>query len=342
VTVDGDAPPGLDLGRLGAWLPGAVPGACSELTAKLIAGGNSNLTYEVTDGTGTWIVRRPPLGHVLATAHDMAREYRVMTALRPTGVPVPRTFALCEDPGVLGAPFYVMEKAAGRPYRYVADIAPLGRERTRAISQSLIDVLAALHQVDPAAVGLAGFGRPEGFLGRQVSRWKKQLDASYTRDLPAVGELHARLAADIPAESAVGIVHGDYRLDNALVDGTGRITAVIDWEMATLGDPLTDLALMVVYGRLAEALPGTVVDASSAPGYLSEGEIIDRYAAVSPRGLSRFGFYLGLASFKLAAILESIRYRYVHGHSVGEDVGHLGEAVHPLLDRGLTAIKEYR
>jgi aminoglycoside phosphotransferase (APT) family kinase protein len=337
----GDAPPGLDRERLGAWLPSAVPGAGSELTATLIAGGNSNLTYEVTDGAGTWIVRRPPLGHVLATAHDMAREYRVMTALQPTDVPVPRTFALCEDTGVLGAPFYVMEKMAGRPYRYVADIAPLGPERTRAISESLVDVLAALHQVDPARVGLADFGRPVGFLGRQVSRWKKQLDASYTRDLPAADELFARLAADIPTESAAGIVHGDYRLDNALVDDTDRITAVIDWEMATLGDPLTDVALMLVYGRLAEALPGTVVDVSSAPGYLSESEIVDRYAAGGPRDLSRFGFYLGLASFKLAAILEGIHYRYVHSQSVGEDVGHLGEAIHPLLDRGLTAIKEY-
>ncbi|MBO9520621.1 MAG: phosphotransferase family protein [Nocardioidaceae bacterium] len=330
--------PGLDLDRLLPWLPGAV----GELSASLIAGGKSNLTYEVTDGTSTWIVRRPPLGHVLATAHDMAREYRVMAALQPTAVPVPGTVVLCEDPEVLGAPFYVMEKVAGRPYRFVDDIAPLGPDRTRAISSSLVDTLVTLHQVDPAAVGLADFGRPEGFLGRQVRRWKKQLDASYTRDLPAAEELHARLAADIPAESAAGIVHGDYRLDNVLVDETDRLTAVIDWEMATLGDPLTDLALLVVYGRLGETAAGAVVDVASAPGFLSEDEIVERYAASSPRDLSRFGFYLGLASFKLAGILEGIHYRYVHGQTVGEGFAHVGDTIHPLLDGGLTALKEYR
>jgi aminoglycoside phosphotransferase (APT) family kinase protein len=332
--------PGLDLARLGAWLPSAIAGAGSELSATLIAGGRSNLTYEVTDGNGTWIVRRPPLGHVLATAHDMAREYRVMAALRHTRVPVPRMFGLCEDTAVLGAPFYVMQKVVGRPYRYAADIAPLGPERTREISSALVDTLVRLHQVDPAAVGLGDFGRPAGFLGRQVSRWKKQLDASYTRDLPAADELYGRLAADIPTESATGIVHGDYRLDNVLTDEKDRLVAVIDWEMATLGDPLTDLALMVVYGRLGEAAAGNqVVDVASAAGYLSEPEIIERYAAASPRDLSHFGFYLALASFKLAAILEGIHYRYQQGQTVGEGFSSIGEAIHPLLDGGLSALK---
>jgi aminoglycoside phosphotransferase (APT) family kinase protein len=335
------SPPGLDLERLGAWLPSVLPDVGGDLSATLIAGGKSNLTYEVTDGAGSWIVRRPPLGHVLATAHDMAREFRVMSALQPTDVPVPRTFGLCEDAEVLGAPFYVMEKVAGRAYRHVADIAPIGPERTRAISSALVDTLVALHQVDPESVGLADFGRPEGFLGRQVSRWKKQLDASYTRDLPAAEELHARLAADIPSESATGIVHGDFRLDNVLVDDRDRLTAVIDWEMATLGDPLTDLALMVVYARLGRTLAGNqVADVASAPGFLSEAEIIERYAAASPRDLSRFGFYLGLASFKLAAILEGIHYRYRHGQTVGEGFAGIGEAIGPLLEGGLGAMSD--
>jgi len=313
-----------------------------ELSARLIAGGKFNLTYEVSDGVTTWILRRPPLGHVLATAHDMAREYRVMSALQPTDVPVPATYGLCADDSVLGAPFYLMARVEGRPYRFVDDVVPLGRERTRAISAALVDTLVALHAVDPAAVGLADFGRPEGFLARQVSRWKKQLDASHTRDLPAADELHARLLADIPAESRTGIVHGDYRLDNVLVDDTDLLRAVIDWEMATLGDPLTDLALMLVYGRLGEAVSDNrIVNVTSAPGYLSETEIIERYAGHTPRDMSRFGFYLGLASFKLAGILEGIHYRYVHGQTVGEGFAGIGDMIDPLLDGGLTAMKEH-
>ncbi|PPJ15119.1 phosphotransferase family protein [Nocardia cyriacigeorgica] len=336
--------PGLDLGRFSTWLRGRLPITSAALRGTVIAGGKSNLTYEISDGTTRWIVRRPPLGHVLATAHDMAREYRVMDALRQTDVPVPAMYALCQDDTVLGAPFYVMEHVEGMPYRTAAELAELGPERTRAISTRLVDTLAALHAVDPATVGLSDFGRPEGFLARQVNRWKKQLDASYTRDLPAAAELHSRLAADVPAESTAGIVHGDYRLDNVLIDDQDRAAAVIDWEMATLGDPLTDLALMIVYGRLA-AEPVSevrVADASTAPGFLTEAQIIARYTERSERDMSRFGFYLGLAAFKLAAILEGVHYRYLHGQTVGEGFAHVGDAVEPLLESGLTALKEHR
>ena len=335
--------PGLDLGRLSDWMTRAVPGAGRQLSATLLAGGKSNLTYAVTDGSSEWVVRRPPLGHVLATAHDMAREYRVMSALQATDVPVPTTVAFCDDADVLGAPFYVMERVEGTPYRFASELEPLGPERTRIISERLVDTLAALHAVDPVAVGLADFGRPEGFLGRQVRLWKKQMDASYTRDLPAADELHRLLEADIPAESATGIVHGDFRLDNVLTDADDRPAAVIDWEMATLGDPLTDLALMCVYGRLGAQVKGnSIVDCASAPGYLGEDEIIARYARGSDRDLSRFGFYVGLASFKLAAILEGIHYRYLKGQTVGEGFANIGDATHPLLDAGLTAMKENR
>ncbi|MBM7516025.1 phosphotransferase family protein [Nocardioides nitrophenolicus] len=336
-------PPGLDLDALGPWLAAAVPGAGSSLTAELVAGGKSNLTFVVSDGSAEWIVRRPPLGHVLATAHDMGREYRVMSALQDTAVPVPRTDAFCADPTVIGAEFYVMERCAGTPYRRAAELSLLGAERTRAISESLVDILADLHAVDPARVGLADFGRPEGFLGRQVARWRKQLDASHTRDLPAADELHRRLAASVPAESATGIVHGDFRLDNVLVDtadGADRATAVLDWEMATLGDPLTDLALMLTYHRLGATVGEAVTDASTAPGFLGEDEIIARYAAASDRDLSGFGWYLGLAAFKLAAILEGIHYRFLAGQTVGEGFDDIGAAIHPLLDAGLTAMKE--
>lgn len=334
--------PGLDLERLGPWLSTVVPGAGADLTARLIAGGKSNLTYEVSDGRSAWIVRRPPLGHVLATAHDMAREYRVMSALRGTGVPVPTTYALCEDEAVLGAPFYVMELVSGRPYRYATDLAALGEARTRTISEALVDTLVDLHHVEPDAVGLGDVGRPDGFLDRQVRRWRKQLDASYTRDLPVADELYERLAGSVPAGSMVGIVHGDFRLDNVLVDDLDRMAAVIDWEMATLGDPLTDLALMLVYGRLAASAPGVgITDVTTADGFLSEAETVQRYADRSQRDLVGFGFYVGLASFKLAGILEGIHYRYVHGQTVGDGFAHIGELVVPLLDEGLTALKEY-
>ncbi|HWJ10203.1 MAG TPA: phosphotransferase family protein [Nocardioides sp.] len=332
--------PGLDLDRLAGWLPGALPDAGTDLSAALVAGGKSNLTYTLTDGAHTWILRRPPMGHVLATAHDMAREFRVMSALQGTGVPVPRTHAFCDDPGVIGAPFYLMERVAGTPYRRATELEALGPERTRAISTQLVDALVALHAIDPAAVGLADFGRPAGFLGRQVALWRKQLAASYTRDLPAADELHALLAADVPTESAAGIVHGDFRLDNVLVDDDDRATAVLDWEMATLGDPLTDLALMLTYHRLGATVGEAVTDAALAPGFLSEDEIVERYAAGSERDLSRFGWYLGLAAFKLAAILEGIHYRHLAGQTVGEGFAGIGEAIHPLLDAGLNAIKE--
>jgi aminoglycoside phosphotransferase (APT) family kinase protein len=334
------SPRGLDLDRLAAWLPEAVPGAGTDLSARLVVGGKSNLTYALTDGATEWILRRPPLGHVLATAHDMAREYRVMSALQGTDVPVPTTYALCEDESVLGAPFYVMERVAGTPYRHARDLEALGPTRTRVVATGLVDTLAALHRVDPAAVGLADFGRPEGFLRRQVERWRKQLAASYTRELPSADELHRRLATSIPEESATGIVHGDYRLDNVLTDDHDRPVAVLDWEMATLGDPLTDLALMLVYHRLGRHVTGDLVaDAASAPGFLDEHEILARYAEHSDRDLSGFGFYLGLAAYKLAGIVEGIHYRHLQGHTLGPGFDEVGAAVEPILEAGLASLR---
>jgi len=342
------SPPGLDLASLTAWwrrtLDEGETALASDLSAELIAGGKSNLTYRVTDGVRTWVVRRPPLGHVLATAHDMAREHRVMTALADTDVPVPRTHALCEDDSVVGAPFYVMRDVAGVPYRTAGELEPLGADRVRRISEGMVDTLAALHEVDPGAVGLADFGRPDGFLERQVRRWGKQMAASQTRDLPAADELHARLAKQVERAAAAGtsgIVHGDYRLDNILTDADDRPAAVVDWEMATLGDTLTDVALLVVYGRLATIVPEVVADATTAPGFLAEDELLERYAAArggrADAGLADLGFHVGLAAYKLAAILEGIHYRFQHGQTVGEGFDRVGDAVHPLLAAGLAA-----
>lgn len=334
--------PGLDLGRLGAWLPSAVPGAGSDLTAKLIAGGKSNLTYLVTDGNSSWIVRRPPVGELLATAHDMGREYRMMSALAPTAVPVPAMYAFCDDAAVLGAPFYVMAEVDGSPYRRATELEALGAERTRAISERLVDTLITVHSVDPASVGLADFGRPQAFLGRQVERWHKQFVAARTRDLPVMEQLYQALAGRVPADSAPGIVHGDYRLDNVLFDAGDRPAAVLDWELSTIGDSLTDLALMVAYGRLAGSDAGQAVsDVSEARGFLTEHEIVDRYTAGIDRPLGDFGFYLGLAFFKVAGIFEGIHYRYVNGQTVGDGFSFAGDAVHFLLDAGLNALKEH-
>ncbi|QYJ02566.1 phosphotransferase family protein [Nocardioides panacisoli] len=338
-------PPGVDLERLRPWFADHVSGAHGDaLAASLITGGKSNLTYRVTDGAREWILRRPPLGHVLATAHDMGREYRVMSALADTAVPVPTTYGFCDDPDVLGADFYVMEAVEGTPYRLAEELRPLGADRVRTMSTALVDTMVDLHHVDPTAVGLSDFGRPEGFLTRQVARWQKQLAASHSRDLPDAERLHARLEAlapDVDATAVPGIVHGDYRLDNVLVDSEDRLRAVLDWEMATVGDPVTDLALMLLYGRLAEhADENVVADATKAPGFLSEAEIIARYDERSDRDLSHLGFYLGLAAFKLAAILEGIHYRYIHGQTVGPGFDSIGDAIHPLLAAGLTALKE--
>jgi aminoglycoside phosphotransferase (APT) family kinase protein len=265
-----------------------------------------------------------------------------MTALHDTDVPVPETYALCEDPGVLGAPFYVMERVGGTPYRLAAELLPLGPDRTRALATRMVDILVTLHAVDPVAVGLGDFGRPEGFLERQVRRWKRQLDASRSRPLPAADELHAVLAGDVPADAAPAIVHGDYRLDNLLVDGEGGVTAVLDWEMATLGDPLTDVALLLAYHALARLTTGqAVADACTAPGFLSDDEVVERYSR-GGRDLSDLGFYLGLAYFKIAVILEGIHYRHLHGQTVGEGFDQVGDAVEPLLEAGLSALKEHR
>ena len=331
--------PGLDLSRFAAWFDGACPGQIAgPLTGRLLAGGRSNLTYEVSDGAHRWVVRLPPLGHVLATAHDMGREYRVITALRDTSVPVALTYALCTDPEVIGAPFYVMSRIDGIPYRTEEEITPLGPVRTRAIAWRMIETLAQLHAVQPSEVGLADFGLPEGFLPRQVRRWKKQLDASRSRPVPGIDELYELLAASQPEGTPATIVHGDYRLDNLLVGPDDKIAAVVDWEMATLGDPLTDLGLLVVYQRMDRLHEGPM--ASEAPGYPSETEILDRYAQASGRDLSDLGFYIALGSFKLAVILEGIHYRYVHGQTVGDGFEQIGSQVEPLVVSGLAAIRK--
>jgi aminoglycoside phosphotransferase (APT) family kinase protein len=325
---------GLDLEALAKHL-GTGP-----LTGELLSGGRSNLTYAVSDGARSLIVRRPPLGHVLATAHDMGREYRVMTALAPTDVPVPRTYTLCEDPEVIGAPFYVMANVTGDIHRTAAAAADLGLDRLTSIAAHLGEVLARLHAVDPASVGLAGFGRPEGFLDRQLVRWTKQLDASRSRDLPGIDELRDRLAADVPHNPRAAIVHGDYRLDNVIVGDDDRLAAVIDWEMSTLGDPLTDVGALLMYWDMmlrGEGMFGAVPDGAVFP---RADVLVDAYLAAGGAAVDRLPWYLAFAGFKLAVIAEGIHFRYQAGQTLGEGFAAFGDAVPLLVARGHQILSE--
>ena len=333
------APDGVDLERLRPYFAANVAGAHdAPLSATLIAGGRSNLTYSVTDGTSTWVLRRPPLGHVLPTAHDMAREYRVMTALAPTDVPVPRTLALCEDNDVNDAPFYVMELVDGVIYRDGAALAGLSPDDARRASEVLVDVLAAIHAVDYDAVGLGEFGRPDGFLERQVRRWGEQWERSKTRELPEVDELARRLRAALPVSGPPTIVHGDYRLDNTMMakDDPGTIVAVLDWEMSTLGDPLADLGLFLLYwGRADAQVIATGAAIESQAGFLTRDEVVERYARVSGRPVDQMDWYQCFAAYKLAIIVEGINARYQMGKTLGEGFEAMGAMVSGLINGAL-------
>lgn len=332
--------PGLDLAALTRWLDAEHPGRrAGELTGEVIAGGKSNLTYRVGDGTSTWALRRPPLAHVLPTAHDMVREFRVISALAGTAVPVPQAVALCEDEGVLGAKFYLMGYVDGLVLDRPEAIARLDPAAARAACEQLVDTLVALHAVDPVAVGLGDFGRPDGFLARQVRRWHQQWQASETRPLDELGQVVDRLTATLPEQSPPAIVHGDYRLTNVMYrpDLSG-IAAVVDWEMATLGDPLADVGLLVVYQTLSAEDDFVMPRMSPGDGFLTPGELVARYDAASHRDLTHLDWYVGFGYFKLAVVAEGIHHRYLAGKTVGAGFEHFGPAVPKLLAAALRSL----
>jgi aminoglycoside phosphotransferase (APT) family kinase protein len=343
---------GLDLDALSAYLaahrPDLVPGP---LTGELIAGGRSNLTYALRSGPLSYVLRRPPLGHVLATAHDMGREFRVISALASTPVPVPEALLLCADTEVLGAPFYLMSHVPGVVYRHRAQTGTHSAAERERMAYAMIDTLAALHEVEPAAVGLADFGRPEGYLARQVRRWGQQLERSRSRDLPGADQLHQRLAASVPESGPARIVHGDYRLDNLLVDPEKlQVAAVLDWEMATLGDPLADLGLLLTYwdvmggdGALDStgALAGNPVadGLGAAAGFPPGAALIARYAERAGTPIPDLRWHTALGCYKLAVICEGIHYRYTLGQTVGEGFDRLGAMTVPLIHSGLSVME---
>ncbi|MGY1834960.1 phosphotransferase family protein [Blastococcus sp. SYSU DS0510] len=342
-------PPGADPAVVGPYLAAALgDDRWRSVTVELIAAGMSNLTYVVTPEGGSAddavILRRPPTGAVLATAHDMAREHRVISALGGTAVPVPRTLHLCTDTGVLGAPFYVMERVVGV---HVVREFPPGYadqpEQRRAVGERLVDVLADLHSVDHDAVGLSDFGRPEGFAARQVRRWTKQWDATRDRDRPGLDALAARLAETVPTTQGSGIVHGDYRLDNCLLDPAepGRIKAVLDWEMSTVGDPLTDLGMMLVYWPEAgEQRPSSQSPVTTLPGFPTRQQVAERYAGRTGTDLSELNWYVAFGFFKFAAIIAGIVARSAAGAMAGKDTTGYAERIDPCVELGRAALDD--
>lgn len=324
------APDGIDQTALEAWFGANVPGVEFPLRFERIAGGLSNLTYRVTDAAGQrWALRRPPLGKRLSSAHDMAREYRVISALGGTDVPMAPVVGLCEDESVNEAPFYVMEFVEGPVLRGLAEADAFPDEADRrAIGERVADTLAAIHAVDPDAVGLGDLGRKEGYVERQLRRWQGQWEKSKSRELETIDRVHERLAARVPEQGPATIVHGDYRLDNMILTPEGEVAAVVDWELCTLGDPLADVGTLMAYwpDRDAETL-SLGMPANLAPGFPTRKELADRYAASSGRDLSDLGFYVALGYWKLAIILEGVYARYVAG-----GYGKVDEGIHAFAE----------
>ena len=340
---------GLDLTALDRHLRSVGIARTGGLRAEQISGGRSNLTFLVFDDASKWVLRRPPLHGLTPSAHDMAREYRVVAALADTPVPVSPAVTMCDDESVLGAPFQMVQYVAGRVVRSAADLAALGDKNTidRCVD-ALIRVLADLHDVDPAAVGLADFGRPSGYLERQVRRWGSQWQHVRLPDDPRDADVHrlySALTQVIPRQSRSAIVHGDYRIDNTILDthDAATVRAVLDWELSTLGDPLSDAALMCVY---RDPMFDLIMDRHAAwtsPLLPSADELAHRYSVMSGQGLAHWNFYLALGYFKVAVIAAGIDYRRRRAADI-EPSGpqdayrRVGETVAPLVAAGLGAL----
>jgi aminoglycoside phosphotransferase (APT) family kinase protein len=344
MTEDGAVPGIENVSQLAGWLcKNGVTAAGQLPKVELITGGRSNLTYRLEfpepAQPARLVLRRPPLGHVLPTAHDMSREYRVISALHDTDIPVAAPVAFCSDADVIGAPFYVMQYVDGLVLRTREQAEMITPGQARQISERLAEMQAAIHGLDFARAGLSDFGRPAGYMSRQFSRWQRQWDLSVTREVPGYTELVARLAAGLPTDGEGTLVHGDFRVDNVLIAAgqRPRIAAVVDWEMATLGDPLADLGLSLVYW----ADPGDAewvdvevgASVTSAPGFLTREEFAATYAERSGRDLSGIGYYMAFGCFKLAVVLEGINARFLQHKTVGEGFDREGRAVPVLIRR---------
>ncbi|WP_174575723.1 phosphotransferase family protein [Nocardia miyunensis] len=311
-----------------------------ELRVELISGGRSNLTFAARDEVSRWVVRRPPVAGLTPSAHDMAREYTVTRALHGSAVPVARTVAFDAEGDALGAPMTVVEFVDGVVVRDQDDLAAFTDDQVAACVGETVRILAALHAVDPDAAGLSTFGRPAGFVARQVKLWASQWDRVKTRELTDVARLAEALAGALPPESPGAIVHGDFRIDNTIVDPAdpARIRAVVDWELSTLGDPLTDVALMCVYRSPAFDLVLGRRAAWTSPRLPDADALAQAYAVASCRDLDNWGFYLALANFKLGVIAEGITHRAVQGSDAGSDAARAAEATPEFMAAGLRAL----
>jgi aminoglycoside phosphotransferase (APT) family kinase protein len=310
---------GIDEARVVPWLEANIDDFAAPATFTLIAGGHSNLTFGVTDANGTkYVLRRPPLGHVLQSAHDMGREHKIIKALGPTTVPVPPALGYCEDVEVNGAPFYVMAFVDGHIIR-TSEIAQqkLTEEQRRVAGESLVDVLADIHSVDVDAVGLGDLGKKTDYMQRQLKRWYTQFKGSgelTKRSVPDVDEVHDFLVARIPDQGPAAIVHGDYRLDNCMIGFDGHVAAVLDWELCTLGDAMADVGLLMVYWNDPEdAGSALLAPSTTAPGFPRRAELLERYAKQSGRDVSQVDYYTAFGYWKLACIIEGVYARYAAG-----------------------------
>lgn len=334
---------GIDVAKVSRWLADNVAGAQAPFSFQLIAGGRSNLTFLVTDDNGIrYVLRRPPLGHVLATAHDMAREHRIISAVGQTNVPVPATLGLCTDESVNGAPFYVMNFVDGVVLDNAEKAEMLDKSLRRSASFNLIDVLCELHDVDIDAVGLGNLAKREGYIERQIKRWSTQWENSKTRELPEIDEVVRLLSTKVPQQQDVSIAHGDFRFGNVLTDvTTGRIAAVLDWELCTLGDPLADLGYIGVYWSDGPASALRANDPTPAGGFTTYGELVERYATKTGRDVSGVDYYVAFSCWRLAVISEGVYARYLHGamgNQEGIDMTVMKAGVDALTIRALEAV----
>ena len=343
MAPEADHVQGIDVAKVSRWLADNVAGARAPFSFQLIAGGRSNLTFFVTDDNGIrYVLRRPPLGHVLATAHDMAREHRIISAVGQTDVPVPATLGLCTDETVNGAPFYVMNFVDGVVLDNAEKAELLDRSLRRSASFNLIDVLCELHDVDIDAVGLGNLAKREGYIERQIKRWSTQWENSKTRELPEIDEVVRLLSTKVPRQQDVSIAHGDFRFGNVLTDvATGRIAAVLDWELCTLGDPLADLGYIGVYWSDGPASALRANDPTPAGGFTTYGELVERYATKTGRDVSGVDYYVAFSCWRLAVISEGVYARYLHGamgNQEGIDMTVMKAGVDALTIRALEAV----